>query len=101
MAGAVVQAGAAIGNHVIINTCASVDHDCVVSDYCHVAPGVHLGGAVKLEEGGPLGIGSCVIGLRTIGAWSTVGAGAAVVKDLAPGTVAIGVPARPRENQNQ
>src|SRR5690349_3155106 len=31
--GAVVQAQAAIGNHVIINTGAQVDHDCVIGDF--------------------------------------------------------------------
>lgn len=35
MQGAVVQSCARIGNHCIINTAASVDHDCVNEDYVH------------------------------------------------------------------
>jgi sugar O-acyltransferase (sialic acid O-acetyltransferase NeuD family) len=95
MAGAVVQTSAVVGSHVIINTCASVDHDCSVGDFCHVAPGAHLAGGVTLEEGVLRGIGSAVVTLRRVGRWSTVGAGAAVVSDLAGDTVAVGVPARP------
>jgi sugar O-acyltransferase (sialic acid O-acetyltransferase NeuD family) len=95
MAGAVVQTSAVVGSHVIINTSASVDHDCVVGDFCHLGPGAHVAGGVLLEEGVLLGIGSSVMALRRIGRWATVGAGAAVVKDLSANTVAVGVPARP------
>ena len=46
MAGVVVQAGAIIGRHVILNTCCSVDHECVIEDFAHIAPGAHLCGDV-------------------------------------------------------
>jgi serine acetyltransferase len=35
-----------------------------------------------------------VIGGVTVGAWSTVGAGASVVRDVPPNVTAVGVPAR-------
>jgi sugar O-acyltransferase (sialic acid O-acetyltransferase NeuD family) len=38
----VIQANAVIGNHVIVNTAASVDHDCIIGDFVHIAPGVVL-----------------------------------------------------------
>jgi UDP-perosamine 4-acetyltransferase len=95
-AGAVVQPGARIGRHCIINTGATVDHDCVVGDFCHVAPGCNLGGAVTLGEGVFMGIGSVAIPGTHVGAWTTVGAGAAVVSDLPDRVVAVGVPARVR-----
>ncbi len=95
-AGAVIQPGARIGRHCIINTGATVDHDCVIGDFCHIAPGCNLGGAVTLAEGVFMGIGSVAIQNVSVGAWSTVGAGAAVVTYLPDRVVAVGVPARVR-----
>jgi sugar O-acyltransferase (sialic acid O-acetyltransferase NeuD family) len=95
-AGAVVQPGVRIGRHCIINTAATVDHDCVIGDFCHVAPGCNLGGAVTLAEGVFMGIASVAIQNVSVGAWTTVGAGAAVVTDLPDHVVAVGVPAKVR-----
>lgn len=93
--GAIVTAGAQIGPHTILNTAASVDHDCSIGAFSHIAPGARLGGGVVVEEGVHVGIGASVIPERHIGAWSVVGAGAAVVRDIPPGVVAYGVPAVP------
>jgi sugar O-acyltransferase (sialic acid O-acetyltransferase NeuD family) len=93
-AGAVLQPDVLIGAHCIINTGATVDHDCYFGDFVHIAPGVHLAGDVTLEEGVFLGIGTVVIPGRRIGAWTTVGAGGAVVTSLANHVTAVGVPAR-------
>jgi sugar O-acyltransferase (sialic acid O-acetyltransferase NeuD family) len=49
-AGAVVQPGSVLGRHVIVNTSASIDHDCIVRDFVHLAPGVHLAGQVHVSE---------------------------------------------------
>jgi UDP-perosamine 4-acetyltransferase len=94
MAGAVVQADAELSDGAIINTGASVDHDCRVGPFAHICPGTHLAGSVNVGEGALLGTGCSVIpGLR-IGAWAIVGAGAAVVTDVAENTTVVGVPAR-------
>lgn len=87
----------ALGGHGIVNTGATVDHDCVVGDYAHLAPGVHLAGSVRVGEGAFLGIGSVVSPGVRIGRWTTLGAGAVAIRDLADGAVAVGVPARARE----
>jgi sugar O-acyltransferase (sialic acid O-acetyltransferase NeuD family) len=93
-AGAIIQPDTAVGNHVIVNTGALIDHDCEIGDYVHIAPGTKLAGQVKLEEGVFLGIGSSAIPGVSVGAWTTVGAGAAVVNDLPANVTAVGVPAR-------
>src|SRR5206468_528895 len=46
LAGAVVCTHARLGDTVIVNTAASVDHDCVIGNGVHIAPGARLAGAV-------------------------------------------------------
>ncbi|MDZ8050438.1 MAG: acetyltransferase [Aulosira sp. ZfuVER01] len=92
-AGAIVQPYAQIGSHVILNTKASVDHDCFVGDYVHIAVS-HLAGGAAAEEGAFLALGSVVFPGVRVGAWSTVGAGAIARKDVPPKTIVAGVPAR-------
>lgn len=90
----VIQAQARIGNHVIVNTGSQVDHDCVVDDYVHLAPGVVVCGTVRIGQGAFIGAGATVIPGRTIGAWATVGAGAVVIRDIPDYAVAVGNPAK-------
>lgn len=94
MAGAVINAGTEVGDGAIINTNSSVDHDCVVGAFAHVAPGAALAGGVKIGEEVLIGIGARVIPGVTIGARSVVGAGAAVIGDLPARVLAAGVPAQ-------
>jgi UDP-perosamine 4-acetyltransferase len=94
MAGAVVQPDAQIGAHCIINTGTTVDHCCVIGDFCHLAPGCNLGGRVTLAEGVLMAIGSVAIQGISVGAWAVVGAGAAVLHDVPDYTTVVGNPAR-------
>jgi sugar O-acyltransferase (sialic acid O-acetyltransferase NeuD family) len=92
--GTIIQASAAIGKHVIINTGAQVDHDCVVGDYAHLAPSVTLCGTVQVGEGALVGAGATVIPGIKIGKWSVIGAGAVVTKDVPDYAVVVGVPSK-------
>jgi sugar O-acyltransferase (sialic acid O-acetyltransferase NeuD family) len=98
--GAVVAAGARIttnvstGRHVHLNVNAIVSHDCVLGDYVTLSPGSQLSGGVVAHDGVLLGAGAVVIQGVVIGAGSVIGAGACVVRDIPPGVVAAGVPAR-------
>ncbi|MGA7933731.1 MAG: acetyltransferase [Kovacikia sp.] len=93
-AGAVVNSGARIGQNVIINTCASVDHECVIEDGSHICPGVRIAGRVKVGRAAWVGIGATVIDRVQIGMGTFIGAGAVVVNDIPDGVVAYGIPAR-------
>ena len=94
-AGSVIQPRARLGAHCIVNTGVTVDHDCQIGDFVHLAPGVHLAGSVRVGEGTLVGLGCCAVPGVSIGAWATVGAGAVVVQDLRDGITAVGLPARP------
>ena len=93
-AGAVIQAAAKVGSHAIVNTRASVGHDCEIGDFTHVASAVHMGGYAKLGTGSVMAVGSTARNGVSIGDWTVVGVGAAVVSDLPDHVVAVGVPAR-------
>ena len=47
-----------------------------------------------IGDGVDVGVGAVIIGGVTVGAGATVGANAVVIKDVPPGAVAVGVPAR-------
>ena len=93
-AGATIQIDSSIGVHTIINTNASVDHDSMIGDFVHVAPGVNLAGNVTVGCGAMIGIGAAVLpGLR-IGKNSIVGAGSVVTHDIPDNTIVVGCPAK-------
>ena len=94
-AGAVIQPETRMGTHCIVNTGATVDHDCFIEDGVHIAPGCHLAGGVSVGKGSFLGVGVSVIPGISIGSGVIVGAGAAVVSDLPGDVLAVGVPAKP------
>jgi len=92
--GAIIQAQARLGDHVIINTGTQVDHDCLIGDFVHLAPKVVLCGTVQVGEGTFVGASATVIPGRKIGAWAIVGAGAVVIDDVPDRAVVVGNPAR-------
>lgn len=90
----VIQAGAIIGKHCIINTSASIDHDCELEDFVHISPNATLSGNVKVGEGTHIGAGATVIQGITIGKWCTIGAGAVVIRNVPDYATVVGVPAK-------
>jgi sugar O-acyltransferase (sialic acid O-acetyltransferase NeuD family) len=93
-AGAVINTGSRIGNHVILNTGCTVDHHNDIGDFVHIAPGCHLGGDVTIGEGTLIGIGALVLPQCSIGKGCTIGAGAVIIKNIPDYSVVVGNPGK-------
>lgn len=94
MAGAIIQTLATIGVNTIINTRASVDHECIIGDHVHIAPGATISGGVEIGDSVLVGAGATIIQGIHVGASSIVGAGAVVTEDVREGVTVMGIPAR-------
>lgn len=94
LAGGVVAAAANLGRCVIVNTKASVDHECVLDEGVHIAPGATLCGCVRVGAHSLIGPGAVVLPRVNIGRNVIVGAGSVVTRDLPDNVVAWGNPAR-------
>jgi sugar O-acyltransferase (sialic acid O-acetyltransferase NeuD family) len=94
MANSAVCAGAQIGRACIVNTSASVDHDCRIGSGVHIGPGATLAGCVDVEDFATIYTGATILPRIRIGTGSIVGAGAVVTRDVPDQTVVAGNPAR-------
>jgi sugar O-acyltransferase (sialic acid O-acetyltransferase NeuD family) len=93
-AGVIVTVNVRIGNFCHLNLKTTVGHDCVLEDFSTTACGVDLAGKSHIGKGAYLGNHATVLQSVRIGERAVVGAGAVVNRDLPPGTVSVGVPAR-------
>lgn len=73
---------ATVGMHTILNTSSSVDHDCMLGSFVHVAPGARLCGAVIIGDGTLVGAGAVVLPGIKIGPWLKIPAGAVVARNV-------------------
>ncbi len=98
MANASICAEAVIDEACIINTAATVDHECMLGKGVHVAPGATLCGCVAVGDYTMIGAGAVVLPRLKIGRDVVVGAGAVVTRDIPDGKIVYGVPANVRRD---
>lgn len=91
---AVVNPKAIIGDGVIINTSALIEHECVIGDFAHICPGTVLAGNVTIGSKAFIGANSTVKQGLSIGNNSVIGAGSVVLQDVKENEMWAGVPAK-------
>jgi len=96
-AGTTLTVDISIGYGTMLNLHCTVGHDTVIGEYCTFSPGVHISGNVHVENTVECGTNSSVIPNVTLGEGCIIGAGAAVVRSIPAGKIAVGIPAKVRE----
>jgi sugar O-acyltransferase (sialic acid O-acetyltransferase NeuD family) len=94
LAQTVLTANVTVGSHVAMMPQTVLTHDNVVGEFVTIGSGVRLGGGTVIEQGAYLGAGALVRESVRVGAWSLVGMGSIVLRDVPPGQVWVGQPAR-------
>lgn len=94
MANAVINAGAKIGKHCIINSAAVVEHDNILEDFVHVSVGAKMAGTVQVGKAAWIGIGASVSNNVSICNDCIVGAGSVVLNDIKESGTYVGIPVR-------
>ncbi len=89
-----VNALSNIGKGVIINTSAVVEHECLIKDFCHVAPAAVLCGNVTVGESTFIGANTTVINNISINGDVILGAGSIVVKSINQKGIWVGNPSK-------
>lgn len=93
MAGAVINSGTVIGRGCIVNTCSSLDHDCKIGSFCHIAVGAHIAGTVEIGNETWIGAGATVSNNIYICSGCMIGAGAVVIHNIENTGTYVGIPA--------
>ncbi len=84
-----------IGKGVICNTSSSIDHECTLGNYVHIAPGSVLCGNVKIDDYSFIGANSVIKQGVSIGKNVIIGAGSVIIKDIPDNSIVAGNPAKP------
>ena len=82
------------GNHCIINTSSSIDHDNFISNFVSIAPGVNTSGGVKIGEASHIGINSSIKQKVSIGKNVIIGAMTFVNQNCKNNLMIYGTPMR-------
>ncbi|HEY0684029.1 MAG TPA: acetyltransferase [Steroidobacter sp.] len=91
---AVIGPNSRVGRFCLLNTQASIDHDCAMLDFSSLAPGAITGGTVQIGRRSAISIGAVIKHGLKIGHDTVVGANSYVNRDLPDNVVAYGNPAK-------
>ena len=90
----VINSYSSIGESCIVNTNASIDHECVIGNGVHIMGGAVITGRVVINDYASIGSNATILPDIRIGKGAFVGAGAVVTKDVCDFQTVVGIPAR-------
>lgn len=90
----IINAGTKIKSGVIVNTAVTIEHDCNIGEFVHVAPGSVLSGEVLVGDYTHLGANSVFKQQVCVGSNTIIGMGSIVLKDISSNVIAYGNPCR-------
>ncbi len=94
MPNVVLNSFSEIGDYCILNTSATIDHDCKINNGVHIMGGASIAGNVTIENFATIGTNATIFPNIKIGENSIVGAGAVVNKNVPKNSVVVGNPAK-------
>jgi len=94
MDGAIINSGSIIGKYSILNTRCSIDHDCKIGDFTHIAPGTTLSGEVTIGNNVLIGTGSNIIQQVSICDNTIIAAGSTIFETILKKGIYGGNPAK-------
>ena len=71
-----------------------IEHECIIGDFSHIAPGAVLCGSVSIGKGSFIGANSVIKQGIKIGNNVTIGAGSVVINDILDNTKVVGNPSK-------
>lgn len=90
----VIHKFCSIGSQVIINTNATIDHDCYIGNGVHIMGSAAIAGGVEIEDFVTVGTNATILPSLKIKKGAYIGAGSVVTKDVNPYDIVIGAPAK-------
>ncbi|MCP4961253.1 MAG: hypothetical protein GY925_18565 [Actinomycetia bacterium] len=86
-----------IGDHAFVSHGALVGHDTIIGAFTSLMPGSAVSGDCVIGSGAMIGSNATVLEGLKVGDGAVVAAGAVVTRNIDPGAVVVGAPARPLE----
>ena len=107
--GAIINIGASIGSNSMIDMNAVIGSNAVIGNNVHIGAGAVISGVLEPASKNPtiieddvfIGANAVILEGIKVGKGSIVGAGSIVTKDVPPGVVVVGVPARKIKSSSQ
>ena len=100
--GVTIGSGVRLEDFCAVNRAVSIGHDTTIGKYSLIGPGATVAGSTVIGERVNVSMAANIFHCLRIGDFSVIGAAALVNKDVPPGVVAYGVPAKVvRENKER
>ena len=101
ISGSTINVGTNIGNHCLINTNSTIEHDNCFYDFSSCGPGTTTGGNVNLGKLSYIGIGSTISNKINIDENTVIGGHSFVNNDCEKNSLYYGVPAKKIRNRKK